>query len=193
MQQRAMRTIRWVTCLFGLALAGACDDDSGDANTGGAGPSPSNGSGVSGSKSVAETTTDDVRKLCVWMATTIGDVDISDEQKCVADALDEGINAADCATEVDSCVEERSSKPEPQPNTEDCDSLEKPEFGASCSKVTVKDFETCVGSLKTSFERYVNGLSCAENAGDRLAIPSVAACQKIYEDCPEIPLPRPEL
>lgn len=193
MQQPRLRTIRQTVGLFTLLLATACGGDGGGGSEEGGGGSASGNSGVAGSKSVADTTTEDVQKLCRWMATTIGEVDISDEQSCVADALDDGVSKDDCASEVAACAEERSMRPDSEPDTADCDSAEKPDFGPNCAKVTVKDFETCVSSLKNAFESYINSLSCAENAGQELSIPRIAACDKIYENCPEIPLPRPEL
>ena len=163
----------------------ACDDEGGGKKQDGGGSR----SGVAGEKSVADTTTEDVRQLCRWMQQSVSDLDISDEQDCTADVLDDGADAAECEELVQTCLEDPDSEPAGDA-TAQCDTLEKPAFPAGCSEVTVRDYESCVTSLKSAIEGYINGLSCAENAGDKITVPKVAACEKLREHCPAI-LPPP--
>ena len=181
MQHRFHRTIRATVCLLPLLGISACGggDEGGSASR----------SGVDGKKSVADTTTEDVRKLCRWMQQEVGDLNISDEKDCTADVIDDGADAAECEELVQACLDEPASEPAGDAEGQ-CDSIEKPDFPAGCGEITVRDYENCVSGLKSAIESYINGLSCAENAGDKITIPMVAACEKLRDDCPEI-LPPP--
>jgi predicted RNase H-like HicB family nuclease len=161
----------------------ACDDKAKDAG------SAASRSGVAGDKSVAETSTEDVRQLCRWMQEVVGDLEISDEQDCTADVIDDGASASECEELVEACLEE----PAPEPASDaaaQCDAIEKPAFPEGCSQITVKDYESCVTSLKSAIESYINGLTCADDAGQDIVVPRVAACEKLREHCPQI-LPPP--
>lgn len=176
------RQTSWLTAISLSALAlGACD---GSKCKCGEGPAAS-GSGVDGEKSVAEVSEADVRTLCRWMQKQIGDVDISDEQTCTADSVGTSTSSADCEAKVQSCLAKPSAEPSNDP-AEQCDTLEKPTFPAGCSEVTVSDYETCLGDLKAKMEEYINGLSCAENAGQQVKLPSVPSCEKLRMHCPPI-------
>jgi hypothetical protein len=178
MERRLQRSIQ---CVIGLVSLLACGDDKDDDKT---------GSGVAGSKSVADTTTEDVRELCRWMQAKVGDLDISDEQDCTADAIDDGADRDACEEAVQACLDEPAEEPSGDDSASQCDELEKPAFPEGCSEVTVKDYESCVVSLKQALESYINGLSCADDAGKQIEIPRVAACEKLRGSCPDI-LPPP--
>lgn len=177
MERRLQRTIQSVICLASLLACGGDDDKT--------------GSGVAGSKSVTDTTTEDVRQLCRWMQAQVGELDISDEQDCTADAIDDGADVDECKDAVQACLDEPVEKPSGDDDAaSQCDEIEKPDFPEGCAEVTVKDYESCVTSLKAALESYINGLSCDDDAGKALQIPRVMACEKLRGKCPDI-LPPP--
>jgi hypothetical protein len=163
---------------LGGTLAAACGDDGGGGG----------GSGVSGAKTVDDVTDADAKKICMWTYEQTQNVSFSDRDLCEIRAKALSSSTSECKELVDACLKD-PTEPEPDDGP-DCDDATTKDLPATCSEVTVHDYESCVRGIFATVKKAFEGVSCT-SSGDFPSFADVAgdppsSCDPIVKHCPEM-------